>query len=106
MARPRHQVPSRGPAHRSDARHPQMQRYATLFVARRKEHSDAETGSSVKKTCRARLEIGPADHGADRPVGPALDPADPVGTSRAAADLAGLARGLRRSLAHRASGAI
>src|ERR1700730_14940920 len=85
---------------------------ATLNVAIRyiicsklQEGSDAETDTNVKKTRRARLDVGPADHGAARPVGPALEPADHLGVARAAADLARLARGLRPSLPHRASNA-
>src|SRR3982074_3211068 len=86
---------------------------ATINVAQRyiicsdpQGSSDAEADCSPEKTRRARLQNGPADHGAARPLGPALDVADPVATARAAAAVARAPRGLRRSVTHGASGAI
>src|SRR5665213_3696334 len=67
--------------------------------------SDAETDARREKKRRARFQERPADHGAARSPGPALEPAHPLGTARRAADLAQLARRLRRSLADRAAGA-
>src|SRR5258708_36364176 len=69
-----------------------------------RKDSSAETDLSHKRTRGARLDIGPADHGAARPLGAALDLAHAVGTSRANADIARPSRCLRRSLADRASG--
>src|ERR1700690_1556619 len=73
---------------------------------------DAETAFSLQEeakedpqaTPRARLANRPADHGAARPVGAALELANIVGIARSIADLAGATHRLRRSLADRAAG--
>src|SRR5258705_12494328 len=66
--------------------------------------SDAEKDLSHEKTRRPRLPLGPADHGAARFAGAALEFADHLGAAGAAADVARLACGLRRGLADRPSG--
>src|SRR5215472_17710038 len=53
---------------------------------------------------RARLALGPADHGAARSAGPALDAADHVGAAGKVPDVARAARRLRRGISHRAAG--
>src|ERR1700730_6890933 len=85
---------------------------ATISVAARynicstmQEGPDAENDAGREETRRPGLAVGPADHGAARSLGAALDIADPLGIARAGSDIAQSARGLRRSLAHRASGA-
>src|ERR1700704_2543821 len=65
---------------------------------------DAKTGVGREKSRGPRLPHGPADHGAARPVGPALDLADPVGIAHAGADVTRPAQCLRRNLADRAAG--
>src|SRR5450432_4257943 len=66
---------------------------------------DAKTRVWCEKSRGPRLALGPAHHGAARPVGPALELADPVGAAHAAADVARAAHRLRRGLAHRVAGA-
>src|SRR5471032_2714386 len=74
-----------------------------IICSKTQEGCDGETG--IEKTQRARLEIGPPDHGAARPAGPSLDVADSVGTARKHPHLARAARSLRRCVADRAAGA-
>src|SRR5437868_14814895 len=85
---------------------------ATLSVAKRynicstmQEGSDAKTNAGCEETRRPWLAVGPADHGAARPLGPTLVFTDRLGIARAAAHLARLARRLRRGLADRAADA-
>src|ERR1700726_335923 len=63
---------------------------------------DAETGDKAQ---RPWFPHGAPDHGAARPVGATLELADPVGAAGADADLARVARGLRRGFPDRAAGA-
>src|SRR5258708_34139375 len=64
---------------------------------------DAKTGVRREKSRGPRLPHGPADHGAARPVGPALDLADTLGIAHADADVTRPAQCLRRNLADRAA---
>src|SRR5487761_2276654 len=73
-------------------------------TASRPPNIPKETPENPKATQRARLTVGPADHGAARPAGATLEFADTMGASRTTADLARPARGVRRGLPHRAAG--
>src|ERR1700731_4281539 len=78
---------------------------ATCYISRSKPQGagDAETSLSHDKTRGARLAQRAAGHGAAGFAGPALDAAHRLGAARGSrADLAGVAHGLRRSLADRA----
>src|SRR4029077_15331001 len=70
---------------------------------------DAKTEFDLREDSRAtprtRLKVGPADHGAARPPGPALELADFVGASPSITDLPRAPHSLRRGLADGAAGA-